>query len=132
MKKEIYYQPVLTDAEWQQTWLPSFGVFARKSVAESLFPGKKIERFTGNDIEEPTYCDMEVLSRKPFKPKTGKPTMSFKDEGSYYVTKLTKDGKPADHKKMYQYGSLVEKPFGSKKEARAFAKEKGCIAVFDF
>jgi len=129
-KKPVYYQPVLTDKEWETTWLPSFGVFARKSVAESLFPGKVIQEYSGGDIEEPTYFDMEVLSRKPM--KETKRTMSFKDEGGFYTSKLTKDGNPIDGNKMYEFGSLVTVTAYSKKEARELAKSKGFNAVFDF
>ena len=54
---KVYYQPDLTLKEWEKTHLPSFGVFARKSVAQRAFPGKEILRFGGDEIEEPTFVD---------------------------------------------------------------------------
>jgi len=133
MKKQpVYFQPVLTDKEWETTWLPSFGVFARKSVAESLFPGHEIKEYSGNDIEEPTYFDTEVLSREPMAVHGANRTMSFKDEGGFYTVKVTKDGNPADPFKFYDFGELETLTVYSKQEGKALAKAKGCKATFDF
>ncbi len=54
---KVYYQPDLTLKEWEKSPIPSFGVFARKKIAQRAFPGKEILRFTGAQIEEPTFVD---------------------------------------------------------------------------
>ncbi len=54
---KVYYQPDLTQREWEKSPIPSFGVFARKKIARRAFPGKEILRFTGAQIEEPTFVD---------------------------------------------------------------------------
>lgn len=51
--------------------------------------------------------------------------LSFKDEGGFYTTKLTQDGKPIDGNKIYPFGSLVHKTFYSKQECKAFASSIG-------
>jgi hypothetical protein len=62
---KVYYQPELTFKEWEKTFLPSFGVFARKSIAQRAFPGKEILRFTANAIEEPTFVDFMYCTQQP-------------------------------------------------------------------
>lgn len=57
--------------------------------------------------------------------------MSFKDEGGFYIAKLTKDGQPIDPFEMYEFGTLQEFTATSKKQAKEIAKSKGLIAVFD-
>lgn len=59
-----------------------------------------------------------------------KPTMYFKDEGGYYVTKLTPDNQPADPNKMYEWGTLTEVPVPNKKTAKQYAKQFGREAIF--
>jgi len=54
---EIYYQPQLTDKEWQSGLINSWEVFKSKKLAEKVFRGKKILEYKGDDIEEKTYVD---------------------------------------------------------------------------
>jgi hypothetical protein len=58
------------------------------------------------------------------------PTMYFKDEGSFWLTKVQKDGTPADPNKMYEFGTLLSLTVSSKKEAQKIAKSNGYVAVF--
>lgn len=58
-------------------------------------------------------------------------TMYWKDEGSYFTSKLTKDDQPIDPKKLYEYGSLKELAATNKKWARKISKGYGFKAVFE-
>lgn len=58
-------------------------------------------------------------------------TMYFKDEGGYYVTKVEKDGTPADSNKLYEWGSLLPLTVTTKKEGRELAKKNGYQAIFE-
>lgn len=60
-----------------------------------------------------------------------KPTMYFKDEGSYFVTKVEKDGTPADPINLYEFGSILPLTVTTKKEGRELAKKNGYHAEFD-
>lgn len=53
---EVYYQPELKDVEWGEL-LYSFEVYRSLDNAQKAFPGKKIIRYQGDDIEDPTYVD---------------------------------------------------------------------------
>lgn len=57
--------------------------------------------------------------------------LEFKDEGDFFTTKLTPEGKPIENGKLYVFGTLIEKTFYSKKECKAFAKKLGFTATFD-
>lgn len=57
VRSEIYYQPKLSDKEWEQGDLYSFEVFKSKEKAKKLFPNKEIIEYKGNDIENPTFVD---------------------------------------------------------------------------
>ena len=59
-----------------------------------------------------------------------KRNLNFKDEGGFYTLKITKDGKPAENGKMYQFGELETMTF-NKKLAKEFANGHGMIATFD-
>jgi hypothetical protein len=69
---KIYYQPDLTLSEWEKTFLPSFGVFARKNIAQKAFPGKDILRFVGEEIQEPTFYGGLFSTRGQPKPAYAK------------------------------------------------------------
>ena len=56
MKKNVYYQPELNDDEWGDL-LYSFEVYRLKKNAQKDFPGRRIIRYEGDDIEEPTFID---------------------------------------------------------------------------
>jgi hypothetical protein len=58
-----------------------------------------------------------------------KRTMYFKDEGGYYITKLTKDNQPANPNTMYEYGSLTEVPIPNRKLAKQYAKQFNTVNV---
>lgn len=60
----------------------------------------------------------------------GARTMYFKDEGGFYITKLTANNEPAEPNKMYEFGTLTEVPIPNKKVAKQYAKQFGRIAVF--
>lgn len=57
--KNVYYQPILTTEEWETGNLPSFGVYKYFENAKLDYPDKVIAAYSGNDIEEPTYMDVE-------------------------------------------------------------------------
>ena len=56
IKVKVYYQPELKDVEWGEL-LYSFEVYNSLENAQKDFPGKKIIKYQGNDIEDPTYID---------------------------------------------------------------------------
>lgn len=60
----IYFQPLLTEKEWIETNLPSFGVYKHLSNAKEDFPNHYIIAYSGNDIENPTYLDKEENSNQ--------------------------------------------------------------------
>jgi len=68
------------------------------------------------------------LINKPIYEK--KSPMFFKDEGGYYVTKLTASNEPADPNKMYEFGTLTEVPVPNKRTAIQYAKQFGRTAIF--
>ncbi|MCA6372219.1 MAG: hypothetical protein IM631_12640 [Cytophagales bacterium] len=68
---KVYYQPELTQREWVKSPIPSFAVFARKKIAQRAFPGKEILRFTGAQIEEPTFVDF-LYTVNPVRPSYAK------------------------------------------------------------
>jgi hypothetical protein len=55
----------------------------------------------------------------------------FKNEGGFYTTVLTQDGEPTDENEMYEYGTLQEFSFETKKGCIKFAEEKGLIPKFN-
>jgi len=57
-------------------------------------------------------------------------TMFFKDEGGFYITKLTQDNQPINPNKMYEFGTLTEVPVPDKKTAREYAKQFNRKAIF--
>lgn len=63
--------------------------------------------------------------------KDNRPELSFKDEGGFYIAKLTKDGQPIDPMEMYEYGTLQELTAYSKRDANKIANERGFKAMFD-
>lgn len=52
----VYYQPDFSDPD-VNAQLSSFMVFADKEIAQKAFPNAKINEYSGNDIEEPTFMD---------------------------------------------------------------------------
>jgi hypothetical protein len=59
MKKEIYYQPILTPEEWETGELSSFMVYREFKNAKTDYPKHQIAAFEEGDIEEPTFVDDE-------------------------------------------------------------------------
>lgn len=53
---QVYYQPELNEDEWGDK-LYSFEVYRSLENAQEDFPGRKINKYQGNDIEEPTFVD---------------------------------------------------------------------------
>jgi len=53
---DIYYQPELKDDEWGVK-LYSFEVYRSLENAQEDFPDRKIIKYQGDDIEEPTFVD---------------------------------------------------------------------------
>lgn len=66
------------------------------------------------------------------KPTFNATKLPFKDEGGFYTTKLTKDGKPIDPFALYEYGSLKEVTAATRKQAKQIAKDMGLTATFDY
>jgi hypothetical protein len=54
-----------------------------------------------------------------------KNTITIKDEGDFFQTKLTLEGNIPQPGKMYPFGSLVTRTFCSKNEAKEFASKIG-------
>lgn len=52
-----YWQPELTNQEWTTGDLFSFQVFRTKKNAVLGYPNRKINRYTGNDIEGRVFVD---------------------------------------------------------------------------
>lgn len=46
-----YYQPKLSEREWEATDLHTFEVYNSRYECEKAFPGKEILEFSGQDIE---------------------------------------------------------------------------------
>lgn len=51
------YQPLLTDSQWSEGYIPSFGVY--ESIDQLLidFPLSKFKEYKEGEIEEPTFLD---------------------------------------------------------------------------
>lgn len=54
---EIYFQPVLTDEEWETGNLASFEVYRSYEKARQDYPGKQIAQYKNEEIEDHTYVD---------------------------------------------------------------------------
>jgi hypothetical protein len=118
----IYFQPILTDAEWAATWLPSFGVFRKKTNARRAFPGREIARFSGQAIEDPTFVDLCVDANGQFRvPKTFvlevlyRCASNFKTYFAVIVSEMyypgVSDLKSGSEINMGQFGTPSEKNF---------------------
>lgn len=57
LKDEIYYQPDLSQQEWEASVLKSNDVYADIENAKADWPGKKINTFKNGDIEDRKYLD---------------------------------------------------------------------------
>jgi hypothetical protein len=65
MLETIYYQPIMTDAQWNENkWFNSRDVYYSLSNAKKDFPNCEIGAYSGDDIEEPTFLDIEDLKEK--------------------------------------------------------------------
>lgn len=54
---EVYYQPKLTEKEWQQYNLETHEVFSSFTKAQKEFPNHDILEFVGEEIEEHSYVN---------------------------------------------------------------------------
>lgn len=55
-----YYQPDLSEKEWEKGRLSSFEVYASKEVCQKDFPKKHIDEYSGSQIEEPSFVDGQI------------------------------------------------------------------------
>jgi hypothetical protein len=63
MSKKIFYQPILTEQEWESGTLSSFEVYKNLENAKRDFPTKMIAAYLEGDIEEPTIVDEEEFPK---------------------------------------------------------------------
>lgn len=59
MKKQVFYQPILSKEEWEKGELPSFGVYRELANAKEDYPKHDIAAYEEGDIENPTFVDDE-------------------------------------------------------------------------
>jgi len=58
MNGEVYYQPIMTDAQWNEHRdFNSFDVYRSFHKAKADFPDCEIGAYSGDDIEDPNYVD---------------------------------------------------------------------------
>jgi hypothetical protein len=57
MKKPAYYQPILSNVEWESGKLASFMVYKHYENAKRDYPHHTIGAYEEGDIEEPTFVD---------------------------------------------------------------------------
>lgn len=55
----IYFQPVLTEKEWETGDLSTFMVYRNLDNAKEDYPNKIIAAYKTGDIEQPTFVDDE-------------------------------------------------------------------------
>lgn len=59
MSKQVYYQPILTQEEWESGVLSSFEVYRDLKNAKMDFPKHQIAVYIEGEIQDPTIIDDE-------------------------------------------------------------------------
>ena len=62
-KREVYYQPVLSETEWGMVEMHDYEVYHSLEEAQAAFPGAAIREYQGDEIEEHIYLDDPPVER---------------------------------------------------------------------